>query len=167
MPETFHAIPCSQFKDNCDWSYNKWVEALHGNHASHHLKKDGRLTLGFYDVIDGRYLLRPEAIESVFILYRITGDKSLRESGWKMFESIIRATKTAYGHSAIDDVTITSPGKLNNMESFWTAETLKYFYLLFADENVISLDDYVFNTEAHPLSRKTVSKSSWFGSWSK
>jgi len=31
------------------------------------------------------------------------------------------------------------------------AETLKYLYLIFADDSLISLDDYVFNTEAHPL----------------
>jgi hypothetical protein len=38
------------------------------------------------------------------------------------------------------------------MESFWIAETLKYFYLLFEDDpNVLPLDQWVFNTEAHPL----------------
>lgn len=37
------------------------------------------------------------------------------------------------------------------MQSFWIAETLKYLYLIFSDPDVISLDDYVFNTEAHPL----------------
>jgi mannosyl-oligosaccharide alpha-1,2-mannosidase len=37
------------------------------------------------------------------------------------------------------------------MQSFWMAETLKYFYLIFSDPEVISLDDYVFNTEAHPF----------------
>ena len=31
------------------------------------------------------------------------------------------------------------------------AETLKYLYLLFSDDATIPLDDYVFNTEAHPL----------------
>lgn len=31
------------------------------------------------------------------------------------------------------------------------AETLKYFYLIFSDPDLISLDDYVLNTEAHPL----------------
>lgn len=31
------------------------------------------------------------------------------------------------------------------------AETLKYFFLLFSDPSLISLDDYVFNTEAHPF----------------
>ncbi len=33
------------------------------------------------------------------------------------------------------------------------AETLKYFYLTFASPDVINLDEYVFNTEAHPLKR--------------
>lgn len=38
------------------------------------------------------------------------------------------------------------------MESFFLAETLKYLYLLFADDQtIIPLDEYVFNTEAHPL----------------
>jgi mannosyl-oligosaccharide alpha-1,2-mannosidase len=32
-------------------------------------------------------------------------------------------------------------------------ETLKYFFLLFSSPDLISLDDYVFNTEAHPLKR--------------
>eukprot|EP00966_Prymnesium_polylepis_P288170 6655924-Prymnesium_polylepis.1 len=37
------------------------------------------------------------------------------------------------------------------MESFFTAETLKYLYLLFGDGADIPLDRYVLNTEAHPL----------------
>jgi mannosyl-oligosaccharide alpha-1,2-mannosidase len=41
----------------------------------------------------------------------------------------------------------------NEQESFWMAETLKYLYLIFDDPERISLDDWVFNTEAHPLKR--------------
>ena len=37
------------------------------------------------------------------------------------------------------------------MESFFTAETLKYLYLLFGDGEQCKLDEVVFNTEAHPL----------------
>jgi len=37
------------------------------------------------------------------------------------------------------------------MQSFFLAETLKYLYLLFSPTSVISLDEWVFNTEAHPL----------------
>ena len=36
-------------------------------------------------------------------------------------------------------------------QSFFLAETLKYFYLIFCDSDVINLDEWVFNTEAHPL----------------
>ena len=32
-----------------------------------------------------------------------------------------------------------------------TAETLKYYYLLFLDEDPWPLDKIVFNTEGHPL----------------
>jgi hypothetical protein len=31
------------------------------------------------------------------------------------------------------------------------AELMKYLYLIFAEPDLISLDDYVFNTEAHPF----------------
>ena len=35
--------------------------------------------------------------------------------------------------------------------SFFFAEVLKYLYLIFADPDVINLDQFVFNTESHPL----------------
>lgn len=36
-------------------------------------------------------------------------------------------------------------------QSFFLAETLKYLYLIFCDDDVLSLDLWVLNTEAHPL----------------
>ncbi len=37
-------------------------------------------------------------------------------------------------------------------ESFFLGETLKYLYLLLADDQtILPLDKWVFNTEAHPL----------------
>jgi mannosyl-oligosaccharide alpha-1,2-mannosidase len=85
----------------------------------------------------------PEAIESIFILYRITGDPSLQESGWKMFQAIEKHSRTSIAHAVINDVTDPNPMQYDSMESFWTGETLKYFYLLFSEPNVISLDEYV------------------------
>lgn len=87
--------------------------------------------------------IRPEAIESVFILYRITGDVSFQDKAWKMFQSIDKYTKTEIANAALDDVTVMEPPKSDRMESFWTAETLKYFFLIFSSPDVISLDDYV------------------------
>jgi hypothetical protein len=37
------------------------------------------------------------------------------------------------------------------MQSFFLAETLKYFYLVFADEKTLDFNNTIFNTEAHPL----------------
>lgn len=96
---------------------------------------------------------RPEAIESVWYMYRITGDPTWMEKGWKMFEATIQATRTEIGNSAIDDVNSEEPGLKDEMESFWLAETLKYYYLLFSEPSVISLDEWVLNTEAHPFKR--------------
>ncbi len=39
----------------------------------------------------------------------------------------------------------------DKMDSFFLAETLKYLYLLFSEPSLIPLDEYVFNTEAHPF----------------
>ncbi|KAK7204548.1 class I alpha-mannosidase 1A [Myxozyma melibiosi] len=103
---------------------------------------------------DGRYLLRPEALESIFVMYRVTGDRKWQDRGWEMFSAIVKYTKTDAAFSAIKDVTNNRKiTYLDEMESFWMAETLKYAYLLFAEPSLISLDDYVFNTEAHPLLR--------------
>ncbi|KAH0537445.1 hypothetical protein FGG08_005753 [Glutinoglossum americanum] len=114
---------------------------------------ESRLPPGFQSIHSPGYILRPEAIESVFILYRITGDSSWQTKGWKMFQAIMNATSAEFGNSAIADVTAGSPRQINEMESFFLAETMKYFYLLFSEPGVISLDDYVLNTEAHPFKR--------------
>ncbi|KAF2838594.1 glycoside hydrolase family 47 protein [Patellaria atrata CBS 101060] len=117
--------------------------------------EDERLPEGFLSIVDRKYILRPEAIESVFYMYRITGDQHWREVGWKMFNAIMSKTRAPYGNSAIDDVTKSIPQQLDEMESFWLAETLKYFYLLFSDEDLVNLDEWVLNTEAHPFRRPT------------
>jgi mannosyl-oligosaccharide alpha-1,2-mannosidase len=88
-------------------------------------------------------------------MYRITGDPGWQDKGWKMFEAIIKATSTQFGHSAVYDVTLPEPYQVDEMESFWLAETLKYFYLLYSTPETISLDEWVFNTEAHPFKRPT------------
>ena len=86
-------------------------------------------------------------------MYRITGDAYWRTAGWKMVSSILKATHTIYGHSAIRDVTSAIPDFMDEMESFWLAETLKYAWLLFESEEKWSLDEWVTNTEAHFFKR--------------
>ena len=55
------------------------------------------------------------------------------------------------GYAGLKDVTVMPPEKDNTMQSFWLAETLKYLWLIFASPDVINLDEWVLNTEAHPL----------------
>jgi len=99
-------------------------------------------------------LISPEAIESIFILYRITGDVTLLDRAWNMFNTINQLTRTEVANAALQDCTVMNPPKIDRMESFWLAETLKYFWLMFEDPDVISLDEWVYNTEAHPFKRQ-------------
>jgi mannosyl-oligosaccharide alpha-1,2-mannosidase len=101
------------------------------------------LPAGMVSIPSPNYYLRPEAIESVFIMYRLTGDESWRRKGWQMFQAITKYTRTELAHAAIHDVTAQKPIHKDTMESFWLAETLKYFYLLFSDTDVVDLDKYV------------------------
>ncbi|XP_004486029.1 mannosyl-oligosaccharide 1,2-alpha-mannosidase MNS3 isoform X1 [Cicer arietinum] len=101
---------------------------------------------------DRHNLLRPETVESFFVLYRITEDLKYREWGWQIFEAFEKYTKVdTGGYCSLDDVTSIPPPKRDKMETFFLGETLKYLYLLFGDSSHIPLDKFVFNTEAHPI----------------
>ncbi|KAF2500798.1 seven-hairpin glycosidase [Lophium mytilinum] len=158
MPEISHHLPCPNIT-GCEWDKMAWMEEVK-NKAFTENEEDPlknianqRLPLGFTEINDRRYILRPEAIESVFIMYRITGQQQWQAAAWDMFTAIQKYTQTDLANAALIDVSVTSgePPKMDSMESFWMAETLKYFYLIFSEPDVISLDDYVFNTEAHPF----------------
>ncbi|KAI1750028.1 glycoside hydrolase [Xylaria castorea] len=162
MPETFTMKPCAT-KDNCTWDDASWRQEIKmragGNNKDATVDEiivQERIPLGFTSIPDRRYILRPEAIESVFVLYRTTGRQDLVESAWEMFQAINRSTSTHMANSAVWDVTLPSGQALqfsDSMESFWMGETLKYFYLIFSEPSLISLDEFVFNTEAHPFRR--------------
>lgn len=76
-------------------------------------------------------------------MHRITADPYWANSGWSMFKAIQAHTQTDLAHSAISDVMSGAPRQVDEMESFWLAETLKYFYLLYSETSVVNLDDYV------------------------
>ncbi|KAF2116083.1 glycoside hydrolase [Lophiotrema nucula] len=133
MPENLEMTPCPSLS-GC-----KYIKPANERHP------------GFLSVSDARYNLRPEAIESVFYMYRITGDTSYQDVAWEMFQAIDSQTRTPYANAALKDVMRDDGVKEDSMESFWLAETLKYFYLVFSEPGVLSLDEWVFNTEAHPF----------------
>ncbi|KAF1930161.1 glycoside hydrolase family 47 protein [Didymella exigua CBS 183.55] len=133
MPEMFRMTPCPTHEP-CDYDQQT---------------SERQQFPGFEQVTDARYMLRPEAIESMFYMYRITGERRYQDIAWSMFEAIEKRTRTGLANAAIKD---TSELELeDSMESFWMAETLKYFYLIFSEPELLSLDEWVFNTEAHPF----------------
>ena len=97
------------------------------------------------------YVLRPEAIESAYYLYRTTGERRWQEMGRVMVDSLLHYTRTDAGFAALTSVV--TKEKRDQMESFFLAETLKYAYLLFAPPAALDFDAVVFNTEAHPIRR--------------
>ncbi|XP_058492034.1 mannosidase, alpha, class 1B, member 1b isoform X2 [Solea solea] len=103
---------------------------------------------------DRHNLLRPETVESLFYLYRFTEDHKYQEWGWEILQNFNKYTKVpSGGYTSINNVRDPEyPSPRDKMESFFLGETLKYLYLLFShDPDLVSLDQYVFNTEAHPL----------------
>ncbi|KAL3700603.1 hypothetical protein R1sor_018625 [Riccia sorocarpa] len=94
-------------------------------------------------------ILRPETVESLMYLYRKTGDNKYRDWGWDIFQAFEANSRLPTGYVGLHDVTTGT--KDDMMQSFFLAETLKYLYLLFSPPSVIPLDQWVFNTEAHPL----------------
>eukprot|EP00262_Sarcandra_glabra_P007997 TRINITY_DN21165_c0_g1_i2.p1 TRINITY_DN21165_c0_g1~~TRINITY_DN21165_c0_g1_i2.p1 ORF type:complete len:574 (+),score=88.33 TRINITY_DN21165_c0_g1_i2:129-1850(+) len=94
-------------------------------------------------------ILRPETIESLMYLWRFTGNKTYQEWGWNIFQAFEKNSRIDSGYVGLKDVN--TGEKDNMMQSFFLAETFKYLYLLFSPPSVISLDEWVFNTEAHPL----------------
>lgn len=127
--------------------------------------------------LDAHNLQRPETVESLFIMWRITKDPLYREWGWKIFKAFEEHTNLGEGkgYTSINDVNAIPPPARDNMESFWLvsefqikaqhsqrgtpltcasqAETLKYLYLLFSPSDYLPLHEIVFNTEAHIFPR--------------
>ncbi|XP_054427732.1 mannosyl-oligosaccharide 1,2-alpha-mannosidase IC [Pteronotus mesoamericanus] len=97
------------------------------------------------------YILRPEVVESYMYLWRQTHNPVYREWGWEVVTALEKYCRTEAGFSGIQDVYSSIPSHDNKQQTFFLAETLKYLYLLFSEDNTLSLEDWVFNTEAHPL----------------
>jgi mannosidase alpha-like ER degradation enhancer 2 len=102
------------------------------------------------EVVSPAYPLRPEIVESAYVLHALTGDPRYREMGRVIHSDLERHCRTESGYTVLESVVTKEKGNL--MHSFFLAETLKYLYLLEAP-GTIDLEDVVFNTEAHPLRR--------------
>jgi mannosidase alpha-like ER degradation enhancer 2 len=107
-------------------------------------------------ITDAAYPLRPEIVESTWYLYRLTGEGQYRALGEKLFTDFVRYCRSASAYAAaLADVR--TKEQADDMESFVFAETVKYFYLLFAPPSTLDPRAVVLNTEAHPM------RNTWSG----
>jgi len=100
---------------------------------------------------DAHNLLRPETVESLWYMYHLTGNKTYQDWGWNIFQAFEKFARVKDGYSSLGNVKDVNDTRLRDMmESFFLGETLKYFYLLFSDDQeTLSVDKYVLNSEAH------------------
>lgn len=127
-----------------------WVWSQHGLEPTAYDYKKGTYNYPVYD-------LNPEIIESAYYLFHITGDSSYFEMNRKYWNNIKEFCRTDIAFTSIKNV-ITKEQR-DYMPTFFFAETLKYLYLTFSRGNIgFSLDDYVFNTEAHQFKKSNFDK---------
>lgn len=97
------------------------------------------------------YVLRPEIVESTFYLSRFTSDPKYLDMGKTMFDDLEKYCRVEHGFAALKSVV--THEKEDQMESFFLAETMKYYYMIYAPAETLDLSKAVLNTEAHPLRR--------------
>ena len=98
------------------------------------------------------YLLRPEVVESIFYAWRETHDQKWRDYAEKIWKSIQKHCEVkSGGFTDVRYVSRKTPEKIDKQESWFLAETIKYLWLTFQPDSVLPLNEYVFNTEAHPI----------------
>jgi hypothetical protein len=73
-------------------------------------------------------ILRPETVESLMLLFMVTGDEKYREWSFKIFEAFEKNSKTKYGYGAHPDVFngqagICCKGNDDKQETFWSKYT--------------------------------------------
>lgn len=98
-----------------------------------------------------RYFLNPEIMESAYYLYRATGDSLYLRMGKTFLDSLITYCRTDEGYAEL--ASVITKQKMDRMEPYFMAETMKYLYLLFAPPEVLPFESVIFTTEAHPLKR--------------
>jgi len=107
------------------------------------------------------YPLRPELMESTYLLYRATKNPFYLHVGRDILYNLNNHTKAVCGYATVHDVQDKSLE--DRQESFFLSETVKYLYLLFDVDNPVNLhaSNYLFTTEGHilPISNRFRHKS--------
>lgn len=80
---------------------------------------------GFY-ITGADYILRPEVLESSFYAWRATGDTKYLDNAVAAIDSFNKFLTATVGFAGINDVNNPGSTKIDDTQSFWFAEVLKY-----------------------------------------
>ncbi|KAK1919906.1 hypothetical protein P3342_002200 [Pyrenophora teres f. teres] len=127
MPDIFSVLACSSsaldnMDEDCSFDPTVWRKQEYP---------------GFEVVFDSKKLVRPEVIQSVFYMWRVTGEREWLDVAWEMWESVDKSVRKGLGHHGDDE------------EMRMVVQTLKYFYLVFSTPNELSLDEWVIGSDGH------------------
>jgi hypothetical protein len=99
------------------------------------------------EILNPKYNLNPEIIESAYYLLYFTGDEKYLDMIKTYYRDIRKYCRTDIAYAHISSVLTME--KSDAMSTYFLAETMKYIYLAFSPETGINPGNHVFSTEAH------------------
>lgn len=82
---------------------------------------------GESEPLEGPYLLRPEFVETLFYLHRLTSDSQYKKAALRVWDALLRhCLVESGGFSGLQSVSRPSQGRVDEQPSFFIAETLLY-----------------------------------------
>jgi hypothetical protein len=127
----------------------KFHESLHHIVQKHDFLPEA--VLFDHTIYWSNHLLRPEFLESTYYLYKATRDDYYLQIAKKMVNQLERYSRVECGYAAIQD--LKTKQHEDRLDSFVYAETFKYLYLMFVEDQdpelKFDVDEFIFSTEAH------------------
>jgi hypothetical protein len=107
-------------------------------------------------ILNPGYDLNPEIIESAWYLWELSGEEQYLEMIKGYYNDLLAHCSTEVAFTGIQNVV--TKEQRDDMATYFLAETLKYLYLAFADQEMYNLTTVVFSTEAHPFLKAAMEK---------
>jgi len=101
--------------------------------------------------------LNPEIVESAYYLYKITGKDTYLDMVKQYWADMKACCRNDVAFHSIEDVRTMK--EKDYLATYFYAETLKYFYITFTNDEDFDFNEHYFNTEAHTFRRDSFDAS--------
>ncbi|XP_055391026.1 mannosyl-oligosaccharide 1,2-alpha-mannosidase IA isoform X2 [Bubalus kerabau] len=118
--------------------YPNYLNPNSGQWAQYHVSVGG-LGDSFYEYLLKAWLMSDKT------------DLQAKKMYFDAIKALEKHCRVKGGYSGLRDVYFTKESYDDVQQSFFLAETLKYLYLIFSDDDLLPLEHWIFNTEAHLL----------------